>query len=264
VRFKILILPILVLGVLCIIFSAGCVSPHNPGTGIPEQTIAPFPDNGVINASAGWIARYDHSSIVMPDGSIVIMGGELKGVGAPFNDVWRSADKGATWTLMNANAGWPVRESQSSVVLPDGSIILMGGNNGNVNFSDVWKSEDKGATWTRTTANARWSARTGHSSVVMSDGSIVLMGGWSTKVMMLGPKDAVNYYNDVWKSIDDGVIWTQVNSDAGWSARHDQSTVVIPDGSIILMGGEDANGRLNDVWRSTDDGITWTIVNVSV
>jgi hypothetical protein len=262
-RFEILIHTILVLGLLCVIFSAGCSSPQNPGAGIPAQTIAHFPDKGIINASAGWIARYHHSSVVMPDGSIVLMGGELKGVGGPFNDVWQSADMGVTWTLMNANAGWQARESQSSVVMPDGSIVLMGGNFGNTNFSDVWRSTNNGATWTRMTANAGWSARGSHSSGVMPDGSIVLMGGWSTKVIMRGPKDSVINYNDVWKSIDNGATWTLVNSGAGWSARHDQSTVVMPDGGIILMGGEDFNGRLNDVWRSADQGATWTRVNVS-
>ena len=29
-----------------------------------------------MNASAGWQERYGHSSVVMPDGSIVLMGGD--------------------------------------------------------------------------------------------------------------------------------------------------------------------------------------------
>ena len=79
-----------------------------------------------LNASAGWSARYGHSSVVMPDGSIVLMGG-YDPAATIKNDVWRSTDNGATWTQMNASAGWSARYGHSSVVMPDGSIVLMGG-----------------------------------------------------------------------------------------------------------------------------------------
>ena len=93
------------------------------------------------------------------------------------NDVWRSTDNGATWKQMTANAGWSARSFHSSVVCPDGSIVVMGGANSETMDNDAWRSIDNGATWTQMTANAEWSAREFHSSVAMPDGSIVLMGG---------------------------------------------------------------------------------------
>lgn len=57
-----------------------------------------------------------------PPTSIIIMGGY------PLtNDVWGSTDKGITWTQITASAGWIPRYRHSSVKMPDGSIILMGG-----------------------------------------------------------------------------------------------------------------------------------------
>jgi len=54
-----------------------------------------------VTASAGWSARAGHSSVAMPDGSIVLMGGY------PFpNDVWQSTDNGATWTQMSTSFGY--------------------------------------------------------------------------------------------------------------------------------------------------------------
>ena len=49
-----------------------------------------------------------------------------KQAGAILNDTWRSTDKGATWTLVNGSSGWPARMDHGSVVLPDGSIVLVG------------------------------------------------------------------------------------------------------------------------------------------
>ena len=54
------------------------------------------------------VGEVSHSSVVMPDGSIVLMGGNDYGL---KNDVWRSTDNGATWTEVNASAGWSARDT---------------------------------------------------------------------------------------------------------------------------------------------------------
>ena len=216
-------------------------------------------DNGATwteqTASAGWTARYELSSVAMPDGSIVMMGGS-DGVGTNYNDVWRSTDNGATWTEMNTSAGWTAREEHTSVAMPDGSIVLMGGLEAGNNFmNDVWRSTDNGVTWTEINASSGWSPRDDFSSVVMSDGSIVLMGGEDSNE---------NALNDVWRSIDNGATWTEQTASAGWTARLGQTSVVMPDGSIVLMGGYDGGANwYNDTWRSMDNGATWTEVNAS-
>jgi PKD repeat protein len=113
------------------------------------------------------------------------MGGSSNGVAK--NDTWQSTNNGVTWTRMNASAGWKVRDSHSSVAMPDGSIVLMGGSSNGVAKNDVWRSTDNGTTWTQLPKTG-W-VRTAHSSVALPDGSIVLMGGF-----LLG-----GYFNDVWR-----------------------------------------------------------------
>ena len=196
----------------------------------------------LMSSSSLWSARNNHSSVVLPDGSIVLMGG-WGGAESFFNDVWHSTNEGANWLEMTPSALWPGRDRHSSVVLPDGSIVLMGGQNESGLLNDVWRSEDKGATWTQMTANAQWFPRSRHSSVVLPDGSIVIMGGDNN--------------NDVWRSTDKGANWTRMTASAQWTARSGHSSVSLPDGSIVLMGG--SNNR-RDVWRSSDKGATWTQV----
>jgi len=173
----------------------------------------------------------------------------------PIGWAWFFGDENWTvpaWTQVNASSGWTKRYSHTSVVMPDGSIVLMGGQDSVGYKNDVWRSTNNGTMWTEVNTNADWSARYGHTSVAMPDGSIVLMGG----------NAAASYYNDVWNSLDNGASWTKVNASAGWTARKWFTSVAIPDGSIVLMGGYDGT-YYNDVWNSTDIGATWTQVTTS-
>lgn len=217
----------------------------------PTPTPTPTGPWTEINANAPWSPRAFFSSLVMSDGSIVIMGGGS-------NDVWRSTDAGATWSEITENAPWSARNRFDSVALPDGSIVLMGGWTGSNFLNDVWWSQDYGASWTQMTANAEWSPRGDFSSLVMPDGSILLIGGTNINVLSSNPD---TNYNDVWRSVDNGIRWIQVTSNAEWSPRSYPSVGLMPDGSILLMGGLGNSGiGLNDVWSSTDEGATWKLV----
>ncbi|MDV4342537.1 PKD domain-containing protein [Methanoculleus sp. YWC-01] len=184
-----------------------------------------------VNTSPGWLARYAHTSVAMPDGSIVLMSGTT---GSGLKDVWKSPSSGRTWERMtdiSDSAEWP-GEGPTSVVLPDGSIVIMGGAGSS---GRVWKSTDGGAIWTELSNPGEGYSRYSHTSVAMPDGSIVIMGGW-----YLGLK------NDVWRSTDNGTTWTQVTEHAEWSPRLGHTSVAMPDGSIVIMGGD---GSTSDVWR---------------
>ncbi len=143
-----------------------------------------------ISSSAGWSGRYGHTSVVLPDGSIVLLGGAEQanyGYDTLKNDVWRSTDQGATWNRVTSSAEWGARSGHTSVVMSDGSIVLMGGSKSYGNYNDVWRSTDQGASWSEVSASAEWSGRSGHSSVALSNGSILLTGGGYGQ-------------NDVWRS----------------------------------------------------------------
>ena len=47
-----------------------------------------------VNTSTGWAERGYHSSVVLPDGDIIIMGGT--GTNGAMNDVWRLTAAGST------------------------------------------------------------------------------------------------------------------------------------------------------------------------
>ena len=206
-----------------------------------------------MNSSSGWPARYSHTSIALQDGRILLMGGMSSTVGT-LNDTWISADRGASWTLVNASAGWPSRRNHNSVAMPDGSIIVLAGDSGTPYKNDTWRSVDNGDTWSLMSAEGSWAARQSAGCVAMPDGSIILAGG-----RLDGDVPA----NDVWQSDDYGATWSLINASADWTPRYEHTLVTLPDASILLMGGMGAGGNTNDAWRSADNGYSWSPVNTT-
>lgn len=215
----------------------------------------------LVTQSAEWSERMEHVVVALPDDSLVLMGGgyfSQPSVMEGMNDVWRSENRGASWTEMEKPEipdppfwFWP-RHNHAGVVLSDDSIVLMGGNG----MNDVWRSQDKGDNWTMMALFADWSGRSAPAAVALPDDSILLLGGLAFE----GEKR--DYKNDVWRSTDQGATWTQVTANAPWRGREGHVVVDLPDGGIVLMGGSywhshEDRGLFNDVWRSQDQGQTW-------
>lgn len=60
-----------------------------------------------------------------------------------LRDVWMSCDNGNSWTEVCAQAPWPSRQGQATVVVQD-TVYVMGGFGGSERLNDVWKSTDCG------------------------------------------------------------------------------------------------------------------------
>jgi PKD repeat protein len=200
-----------------------------------------------------WTPRLDHTTVVMSDGDIILMGGYDNS--NALNDTWKSTDDGVTWTLVNASSGWEARQQHSSIVLSDGSILIMGGlTNDYVSIGDTWRSTDKGSHWELMNTSADWPPRRSLSALPLSDGSAILFGGTD---------DSAPLFNDVWSSSDNGVIWNLVNTSSAWDGREDHRAIIHPDNTIIMVGGLGGSGPKGDIWASVDGGNVWSSINTT-
>ena len=83
-------------------------------------------------------------------------------------------------------------------------VYVIGGFHGSSDADRVWRSDTDNVVnqdWTQVATGTRFSARRNHSAVVL-DGAIYVIGGF----------DGTNRLNDVWKSTDGGVTWTNVHA----------------------------------------------------
>ena len=147
-------------------------------------------------------STFGHASVVVGN-RVYVIGGFQGSNNA--NSVWRSAATvgGTGWTQVATGTRFSARRNHSAVVL-DGAIYVIGG----FNQDDVWKSTDQGVTWTQVAAGARFSARNEHTSAALS-GVLYVIGGFETST---DPATPGTSQNDVWKSTDQGVTWTNVHA----------------------------------------------------
>ena len=151
--------------------------------------------------------RNGHASVVVGNRAYVI-GGFQSGAGFDLsNDVWQSPtpiSAAGNWTQVVPNGTmFSARRDHSAVVL-NGAIYVMGGYGDDYKkLGDVWKSTDQGVTWTQEAATGDgFGARSSHSSAELS-GEIYVIGG---------NRAGDGLGDDVWKSTDQGVTWTNVHA----------------------------------------------------
>lgn len=229
------------------------------GYGDNDEDVWFSPDGGASwgRQNSPWPARSDHAGVALDDGSILLMGGFVDEFPGFASDVWRSTDKGESWTLAISSAGWIPRRGHTAEVLTDGSVIIMGGMSQWAMLNDVWRSTDEGSSWVELDQPAgtkKWSPRAGLSSVVLPGGEILVMGGYN---------DVYQPLNDIWVSTGKGSDWDEVPQPSGaarWTPRSGHASVALPDGSIVLVGGYDGSSYLDDIWHSNDGGSSWRMV----
>lgn len=197
-------------------------------------------------------------------------------------DVWTSADAGATWTKrtrMTSTSNFveaPLVASDSTgthLVVADGDIWTSADSGatwsdqavegstkaeswvglasdstgahlvGGTAYSDIWTSSDFGATWTNRTAGTPASGQ--QWAAVASDST-----GANLVAVSLG---------NIWTSADAGATW--VNRTAGTSASGHNWTALASDATgahlVAASSHDDPSSGGNDIWASDDEGATW-------
>ena len=222
--------------------------------------------NWVKVGDAPWTGREAATCMVDSKGVLVVMAGTTAGENT--NDVWSSANGGATWTRRSMAAPWERRtqadgESYRSEAL--GVDVLYVANGIGVKpasynrINDVWVSSNSGSTWAAVTLAAPYYGRQDSQLLVTATGALLVVAGDT------GLNDPGNT-NDIWASLDGGYTWGLCNNTAGFEVREDHVAVLDSGGFLWVMQGEApntewANGA-NDVWKSQTAFTDSTIVSL--
>jgi len=219
-----------------------------------------------VSSNAPWKARVLHGVVTLPDGGLLLSGGTDNFPMSSLACCWRSNDKGVTWNELGERK-FGHRTGHAVTVLKDGTILVIAGDavGSGVKpprLQDVWCSlpADRGESmdnWVRTEVKGMesgalisdpWGRRQGHEVVVLQDGGILLLAG------LAFPSGR---HRDVWRSDDNGTLWTKL-PEPPWQERWAFGSGVLPNGDVLVFGGESGPNKFNnDVWRSPDGGKSW-------
>lgn len=157
------------------------------------------------------------------------------------NEVWKSDDLGVTWQLLLPHVKVPQESGPNArfgprhtfgLVVHNGHAVLIGNDplDEQLDYTgDVWVESNNGATWTRVSTTAPTKNRT-----------LFLCGSYKGAVYVMGGQaslqDPSTALNDVWRSTDGGLTWSQL-ANAPWSPRGIVYRPVEHDGKLLLVGG---------------------------
>lgn len=148
-----------------------------------EQRFAAPPNAGRPGGNGGTAPAWDSSSALLPSGEILVVGGTNDPAVARRADVYDP--KTDAWTKIDTGIG---RRNAATVLLPDGTVLLMGGwdEDGNLPgdrrqpqvFDPKTKTVKTFAAWTNDPYERGY-----HSfALLLKDGSVLVAGGVSPKV----------------------------------------------------------------------------------
>lgn len=153
------------------------------------------------------------------------------------------------WTELAARSAWGVRAMPRGGQL-DGYFYVISGRKGMFKiYGDTWRSPD-GIRWERMSDRTGWGRRC-YPEVEIVKGQLVLTAGQSL----------TTFYNDVWRSADQGRSWECVCAKAPWNVRAGHHTFSLDDEIYLFGGARNSVDRIfyPELWVSRDLGETWEL-----
>ncbi len=176
--------------------------------------------------------RFGQAAVRLADGRVLIAGGthwfaRHPGVPLASAEVYDSATGKfhPTRSLMEV-----ARDRPTASLLPDGTVLIAGGQNGASEPAEAERFDPKTETFTLLPSPLT-TPRMAHSAEGLPDGSVLLSGGWSTALG--ATTGSAEVYNPVAQTFT-ALPVCPLNT-------HDQTLLVFPSGLALVAGGKQAS-----------------------
>ena len=175
--------------------------------------------------------------------------------------MWQSANLGTTFSpvvpsggagaYLGVNQLGPGRQGMATVIFSptpgvDQIVVLGGSGLYEGGSNDVWSTSDYGNTWNLVVLKAAWAPRQWANVAVGNNGVMVLYGG----ALYNGTQWV--WFQDVWVSLNGGVLWQQLNAAPTSGLLAYAGVMVDPNGYVVVSSGLGNNWAwVSPVWKST-------------
>jgi N-acetylneuraminic acid mutarotase len=176
-------------------------------------------------------ARYDHTSTVLPDGRVLVVGGfggepdttNASGGVLASVEIYDPASGG--WS---AAASMPVaRRAHTATLLNSGVVLVAGGHSGSATLNTAQVYDPATDTWSPVASMS--TARQQLSSVRLANGAVLVVGGLNGSNSALFGVDTGEVYDPT------ANVWSAPRPMA--VARQKFTASLLPDGRVVIVGG---------------------------
>lgn len=206
------------------------------------QSIAPSASAEIYDpATDSWsetspmsVPRFEHSASLLPDGKVLIAGGQGPADGGRFTALSTSElYDPAVGGFVGATPLGEGRANHAAVVLANGSVLVaggVGGTNADISLASVERYDPRSGSWNRMESMSQ--PRTGATAVLLDDGRVMVAGGESAQRGQRRSLQTAEVYDP------DGDEWRSGNEMA--CPRSEHAAVVLDDGTVLVIAGDAA------------------------
>ena len=217
----------------------------NQGSNISYASAELFnPATGTFTTLTGAmrVARSHHAATLLPNGQVLLAGGDSGGDTAELFD-----PVAGTFTLLIPRLTVS-RAGHSATLLANGQVLLVGGGVRQVDGTVLPRNSaelfDPAARTFTAVAATMSSIRIGHSATLLPSGKVLLTGSFQLSSAALPALDAAELYDPASGTFSAlAAVMT--------SPRAEQSATLLPSGKVLLVGGTTAYGA-SAVLRSVE------------
>jgi len=195
----------------------------NVGLSITVIDVGTFTATGSLNA-----ARYSHASTLLPDGKVLVTGGDnSSGSARSSAEIYDPSATAGTFSTISA-AMITSRYDHTATLLPDGRVLIAGGGNpGSVSLANA-ELFDPTATTTpfSATTGSMTTSRRYHTATVLPNGKVLMAGG----MHLAG--DAISS-----AELYDPTTKTFATTGNLGTGRTQHTATLLPNGKVLITGG---------------------------
>jgi N-acetylneuraminic acid mutarotase len=187
---------------------------YSPVTGV-------WTDTGSLNTDRVW-----HTSTLLPDGLVLVAGGESGSGVTPSAELYNPAT--GMWT--NTGSLHTARLYHTATLLPTGLVLVAGGEDTTGYTASAELYYPATGMWTNT--GSLYTARAWHTAALLPNG-LVLVAGGENRSGIIPSAELYNPFTGMW-----------TNTGSLYTAREYHTSTLLPTGLVVVAGGYDGDGAL--------------------